>query len=184
MRGFVGVSLIFKLLFTNEYRATGRADPDPFCIVELPGQPRWVTDDHRIRGKAPRDEGIRGDHAVSAEHELSLVTYDCCTMSDPTPLLDSNRTAGRGTLRPNRQAGIFIGVIMIHDERARRHHDVALDVDTVLGRDYGLRVDNTTVFNNNLDTTFGVVEIERIDPSVIPDNYRIPDANAWRHSPA
>ncbi len=134
---------------------TGSANPGPFRLVEVSGQPRRIADYHRVRRKAPRNQGVCRNHAVAAENQFALAAYDCCTVADPASLLDPNRASGCETLCLNRQVNVFVGMIMIHDERTGRNHDPTLQMDFILRRDHTLGVNDAVVVNDDLDLVVG-----------------------------
>src|SRR5580700_7280481 len=107
-----------KLTLLTHHGMLASANPGPLDSVEFSGQPRRITDDHGMWWKASCNQGIGRYNTVTTDYQFAFAAYDCCSMPDPASLLDSNCASRGGALCLNRLADVFIGMIVIHDERA------------------------------------------------------------------
>jgi|HubBroStandDraft_6_1064221.scaffolds.fasta_scaffold130569_2 hypothetical protein len=172
-----------KLLVLTDNGMLGCSNPDPLNTVEFSGQSRRITDDHRVRWKAPSHQGICCYNTVPPDHEFTLTTYDCSAVANPASLLDSNCASGGGALSLNRLGDVLVSMVVIHDECAGRNHDVALQVNIILGGDHRLCVDDAMVVNGDLDPAVGTLYIDGVEPGIIPDNHEAPHLDTRSHSP-
>ncbi len=110
------------------------SNPLPATLIKASDQLGWISGDYTERRKTLRHHAICPHHAIPPDHYFAPAAGDHASMTQPAILFDHDSPTFAATLGVNREIGIRIFVIVVHDQNRRCQQYVFAKLNVIFRR--------------------------------------------------